>query len=216
MWALGVRSFQLQFQDVSYDERHCGADEDAFGTGPEAAAKAQARVANALAGHLRERHPDAAPLSLMPTEYYQDGSTAYRSALAEALGDRVEVAWTGVGVVPRTITGGELSTARQAFGHQLVTMDNHRSTTTRRTDLPRPLPRPWLAVATGSSALLANAMQQPLASRIPLFTSADYAWNPREYRPAESWEGTSTNPGGRRPRLRAALRARRQRLLLGY
>ena len=61
----------------------------------------------------------------MPTEYYQDGATAYRSALSDALDDRVEVAWTGVGVVPRTITGGELSAARRAFGHPLVTMDNY-------------------------------------------------------------------------------------------
>ncbi|MFE1773013.1 beta-N-acetylglucosaminidase domain-containing protein [Streptomyces sp. NPDC059008] len=208
MWALGVRSFQLQFQDVSYDEWHCGADEDAFGTGPEAAAKAQARVANALAAHLRERHPDAAPLSLMPTEYYQDGSTAYRSALADALGDRVEVAWTGVGVVPRTITGSELSTARQAFGHQLVTMDNYPVNDYAQDRIfLGPYRGREPAVATGSSALLANAMEQPLASRIPLFTSADYAWNPREYRPAESWEAAIDDLAGGAPRARAALRA---------
>ncbi|MGW1372729.1 beta-N-acetylglucosaminidase domain-containing protein [Streptomyces sp. NPDC002446] len=208
MWALGVRSFQLQFQDVSYDEWHCGADEETFGTGPAAAAKAQAEVANALARHLRERHPDSAPLSLMPTEYYQDGSTAYRRALADALGERVEVAWTGVGVVPRTITGGELSTARQAFGHRLVTMDNYPVNDYAQDRIfLGPYRGREPAVATGSAALLANAMEQPLASRIPLFTSADYAWNPREYRPAESWEAAVDDLAGGDPRARAALRA---------
>ena len=49
MWALGVRAFQLQFQDVSYSEWHCGKDADTFGSGPEAAARAQARVAGAVA-----------------------------------------------------------------------------------------------------------------------------------------------------------------------
>ncbi|MGP8301748.1 beta-N-acetylglucosaminidase domain-containing protein [Streptomyces inhibens] len=208
MWALGVRSFQLQFQDVSYSEWHCGADEEVFGTGPQAAAKAQARVANALAEHLAERHPRSAPLSLMPTEYYQDGSTAYRGALADALGDRVEVAWTGVGVVPRTITGGELSTARQAFGHPLVTMDNYPVNDYAQDRIfLGPYRGREPAVATGSAALLANAMEQPLASRIPLFTAADYAWNPRDYRPAESWNAAIDDLAGGDPRARAALRA---------
>ncbi|MEU9114976.1 beta-N-acetylglucosaminidase domain-containing protein [Streptomyces sp. NPDC048483] len=208
MWALGVRSFQLQFQDVSYSEWHCDADEETFGKGPRAAARAQARVAGALAGHLKERYPHAAPLSVMPTEYYQNGSTAYREALAEALGDRVEVAWTGVGVVPRTITGGELSTARQVFGHPLLTMDNYPVNDYAQ---DRIFLGPYTgrdpAVATGSGALLANAMEQPVASRIPLFTAADYAWNPRAYRPAQSWDAAIDDLAGGDRRARAALRA---------
>ncbi|WP_407553143.1 beta-N-acetylglucosaminidase domain-containing protein [Streptomyces sp. Pv4-95] len=208
MWALGVRSFQLQFQDVSYSEWHCGADEEIFGSGPRAAAEAQARVANALAGHLAERHPGAAPLSLMPTEYYQNGVTAYRSALSDALDHRVEVAWTGVGVVPRTITGGELSTARRAFGHPLVTMDNYPVNDYAQDRLfLGPYTGREPAVATGSAALLANAMEQPLASRIPLFTAADYAWNPRDYRPAESWNAAIEDLAGGDARARTALRA---------
>ncbi|MFE7319012.1 beta-N-acetylglucosaminidase domain-containing protein [Streptomyces sp. NPDC057555] len=208
MWSLGVRSFQLQFQDVSYSEWHCAADAETFGSGPQAAAKAQAGVANALARHLAERHPGAAPLSLMPTEFYQDGATAYRSALAAALNDRVEVAWTGVGVVPRTITGGELSAARQAFGHRLFTMDNYPVNDYAQDRLfLGPYTGREPAVATGSAALLANAMEQPLASRIPLFTAADYAWNPRDYRPAQSWEAAIDDLAGGDAKARAALRA---------
>ena len=40
MWGLGVRAFQLQFQDVSYSEWHCEQDAAAFGSGPGAAARA--------------------------------------------------------------------------------------------------------------------------------------------------------------------------------
>ncbi len=208
MWALGVRSFQLQFQDVSYSEWHCAADEETFGSGPQAAAKAQAGVANALAQYLAERHPGGAPLSLMPTEFYQDGATAYRSALAAALDDRVEVAWTGVGVVPRTITGGELSAARQAFRHPLVTLDNYPVNDFAQDRLfLGPYTGREPAVATGSAALLANAMEQPLASRIPLFTAADYAWNPRDYRPAQSWEAAIDDLAGGDAKARTALRA---------
>lgn len=208
MWALGVRSFQLQFQDISYSEWHCDADEEAFGKGPAAAAKAQARVAQALADHLAARHPGAAPLSVMPTEYYQNGSTAYRKALAEALDDRVQVAWTGVGVVPRTITGSELSAVRQVFGRPLVTMDNYPVNDYAEDRIfLGPYSGRDPALATGSAALLANAMEQPVASRIPLFTTADYAWNPRAYRPAESWDAAIDDLAGADPGARAALRA---------
>ncbi|WP_405694817.1 beta-N-acetylglucosaminidase domain-containing protein [Streptomyces sp. NBC_01185] len=189
MWALGVRAFQLQFQNVSYSEWHCDQDAETYGSGPEAAARAQARVASAVARHLADRHPDAEPLSVMPTEFYQDGATDYRTALAAALDHRVQVAWTGVGVVPKTITGRELAGARAAFRHPLVTMDNYPVNDYAQ---DRIFLGPYTgrdpAVAGGSAALLANAMEQPSASRIPLFTAADFAWNPKQYRPQESWQ----------------------------
>ncbi|MET8688205.1 beta-N-acetylglucosaminidase domain-containing protein [Streptomyces sp. NPDC004732] len=209
MWALGVRAFQLQFQNVSYSEWHCEQDAETFGSGPEAAAKAQARVADAVAAHLAARHPGAGPLSLMPTEYFQDGTTEYRAALSHALDRRVEVAWTGVGVVPRTITGRELAGARRAFGpHPLVTMDNYPVNDFAQDRIfLGPYTGREPAVATGSAALLSNAMEQPSTSRIPLFTAADYAWNPRAYRPHESWLAAIDDLAGGDPKARGALRA---------
>ncbi|MGA6169878.1 beta-N-acetylglucosaminidase domain-containing protein [Streptomyces sp. NPDC012600] len=208
MWALGVRVFQLQFQDVSYSEWHCDLDAETFGNGPGAAARAQARVAGAVARHLEERHPGAAPLSVLPTEFYQDGATDYRTALAAELDDRVQVAWTGVGVVPKTITGGELAGARAAFGHPLVTMDNYPVNDYAQ---DRIFLGPYTgrdpAVASGSAALLANAMEQASASRIPLFTAADFAWNPKGYRPQESWQAAIDDLAGGDAQARDALRA---------
>ncbi|MDT6985938.1 beta-N-acetylglucosaminidase domain-containing protein [Streptomyces lusitanus] len=208
MWALGFRAFQVQFQDVSYSEWHCGADAERFGSGPEAAARAHAHVANAVARHLALRHPDAPALSLMPTEYYEDGSTEYRRALARELDGGVEVAWTGVGVVPRTITGRQLAEAREVFAHPLVTMDNYpvNDYAPERLFLG-PYQGREPAVAAGSAALLANAMEQPEASRIPLFTAADFAWNPREYRPQESWRAAIADLAGGDGRREKALTA---------
>lgn len=208
MWALGVRAFQLQFQDVSYSEWHCDRDAETFGSGPEAAARAQAGVASAVARHLAGRHPDAEPLSVMPTEFYQDGATDYRTALAAELDDRVQVAWTGVGVVPKTITGQELAGARAAFRHPLVTMDNYPVNDYAQ---DRIFLGPYTgrdpAVAGGSAALLANAMEQPSASRIPLFTAADFAWNPKAYRPQESWQAAMDDLADGDAAARAALGA---------
>jgi hyaluronoglucosaminidase len=208
MWALGVRVFQLQFQDVSYSEWHCGQDADVFGSGPEAAARAHAHVASAVARHLAERHPGAEPLSMMPTEFYQDGETAYRRALAAELDGRVQVAWTGVGVVPRTISGRELVSTRAAFGHPLVTMDNYPVNDYAQDRIfLGPYTGREPAVAGRSAALLSNAMEQPSASRIPLFTAADFAWNPRGYQPQESWRAAIDDLAGGDAKAREAMRA---------
>ncbi|MFF8836709.1 beta-N-acetylglucosaminidase domain-containing protein [Streptomyces sp. NPDC015130] len=208
MWALGVRSFQLQFPDAGYGEWHCSKDADAFGRDARGAAAAHARVANAVARHLAERHPDGEALTVLPTEYYQDGATEYRTELAGALDTDVRVAWTGVGVVPRTITGGELAGARKALGHRLVTMDNYPVNDYAQDRLflgPSTGRDP--AVAAGSAAFLAHAMEQPAASRVPLFTAADYAWNPKGYRPQESWRAAVDDLAGPDPAAREALRA---------
>ncbi|MFD9084623.1 beta-N-acetylglucosaminidase domain-containing protein [Streptomyces erythrochromogenes] len=207
MWDLGFRAFQVQFQDVSYTEWGCRADRQQYGRGPEAAAKAHAEVANELSAHLASRYPGA--LSLLPTEYYQEGATAYRTALARGLDARVEVAWTGVGVVPRTITGRELAGARSALGQQpLITMDNYpvNDWVPGRIFLG-PYAGREPAVAGGSAALLSNAMQQPILSRIPLFTAADFAWNPRGYRAGESWQAAVRDLAGSDPREREAVAA---------
>lgn len=208
MWELGFRAFQVQFQDVSYTEWGCEEDRERFGKGPKAAARAHAEVAGHLAAHLAARYPGAAPLSLLPTEFYQEGATAYRTALAGALDARVEVAWTGVGVVPRTITGRELAGARSALGHPLVLMDNYP---VNDWDPGRIFLGPYAgrepAVAGGSAALLANAMPQGTLSRVPLFTAADFAWNPRGYRPGESWAAAVRALAGPDARAREAVAA---------
>ncbi|MDI5967274.1 beta-N-acetylglucosaminidase domain-containing protein [Streptantibioticus silvisoli] len=209
MWALGVRAFQLQFADVSYSEWHCSADAAAFGSGPAAAARAQASVANALELHLAARYNGAAaPLSVLPTEYYQDGTSAYRSALSSALSGNVDVAWTGVGVVPATITGHQLAAAKAAFGHPVLTMDNYPVNDYAQ---DRVFLGPYEgrdpSVATGSAGVLANAMRQPSAARIPLFTAADYAWNPHGYSATASWRAAVDDLAGHDPATRAALAA---------
>jgi hyaluronoglucosaminidase len=212
MWALGVRAFQLQFQDVSYSEWHCSADEAAFGSGPDAAARAQAKVTNRAAAYLWAKYgvPSAGgpEVSLLPTEFYQDGATPYRTALASDLDPAVEVAWTGVGVLPKTITGAQVAGARAALRHPLLTEDNYpvNDFAPGRLFLG-PYTGREPAVATVSAGVVAAGMQQPAASRVPLFTAADYAWNPRGYDPQASWQAAIDDLAGGDPKAEAALRA---------
>lgn len=187
--ALGFTAFQLQFLDVSYDEWHCGDDRSKYGTGPAAAAKAQAELVAKVQDRLIAKTPGLAPLSVVPTEYHQQGSTPYRKALAAALPAGVQVAWSGVGVIPEKITGAQAAETADLYGHPLVTMDNYPVNDANPDRL-------FLGAYTGrdadvaarSAVMLTGAMRQPVASRIALATAGDFAWNPR---------GTSRRTPGR-------------------
>ncbi|MFI9271618.1 beta-N-acetylglucosaminidase domain-containing protein [Kitasatospora sp. NPDC052896] len=204
MRQIGFTAFQLQFQDATYDSSqwHCAGDRLAFGTGPAAAARAQARVAAAVQQRLIDRNPGLAPLSIVPTEDHQQGASPYRTALAGALPKGVQVAWTGVGVIPATITAAQTSATAALFGHPLMTTDNYPvndSTPDRLYLGPYTGRDPQLA--SGSAVLLTSGMQQPTASRIALSTAADFGWNPTGYQPDQSWQyalrslAASTVPG---------------------
>ncbi|AUY49489.1 hypothetical protein EH183_11665 [Streptomyces sp. CB01881] len=204
---LGFTAFQLQFLDVSYDEWHCSEDRSKYGTGPAAAAKAQAELITRVNDRLIARNPGLAPLSVVPTEYHQQGATPYRKALAAALPQGVQVAWSGVGVIPEKITGAQAADTASLYGRPLVTMDNYpvNDANPDRLYLGAYTGRD-AEVATRSAVMLTGAMQQPVASRIALSTAGDFAWNPAAYKPEESWQaalrslagptGAATTPAG--------------------
>ncbi|WP_371499760.1 beta-N-acetylglucosaminidase domain-containing protein [Kitasatospora sp. NBC_00374] len=184
---LGFRAFQLQFLDASYDEWHCSADRKAYGTGPAAAAKAQAALTGKVREHLAKR-PDPVLLSVMPTEYQKQGATPYRTALAAALPKDVQVAWSGGSAIPAKVTGGQFDETAALYGRPLVTMDNYpvNDSTPERLYLGGYAGRDP-EVAKRSAVLLTAAMSQPVASRIPLATAADFGWKPEGYQPLDSW-----------------------------
>ncbi|MEV8322859.1 beta-N-acetylglucosaminidase domain-containing protein [Kitasatospora sp. NPDC056731] len=194
---LGFTAFQLQFLDVSYDEWHCGDDRDTYGTGPAAAAKAQAALVTKVRDRLIARNPGLAPLSVVPTEYHKQGVTPYRKALAAALPDGVQVAWSGGGVIPEKITGAQAAETGDLYGHPLVTMDNYpvNDASPDRLFLGAYTGREP-EVATRSAVMLTGAMQQPVASRIALATAGDFAWNPAGYRPEDSWQAAVRSLAG--------------------
>ncbi|MDH6127850.1 beta-N-acetylglucosaminidase domain-containing protein [Kitasatospora sp. GP82] len=186
---IGFGAFQLQFLDVSYDEWHCTVDRKNFGKGPAAAAKAQAQVVAKVQDRLMAGHPELAPLSIVPTEYQRSGTSPYRTALAAELPQGVQIAWSGGAVIPAKITDAQTADAvGQLDGHPLMTLDSYpvNDSTPDRLYLGSYSGRDP-GVASRSAVLLTTAMSQSVASRIPLATAADFAWNPAGYRPADSW-----------------------------
>ncbi|WP_329274334.1 beta-N-acetylglucosaminidase domain-containing protein [Streptomyces sp. NBC_01451] len=184
LYAIGVRSFAVPLDDISYTAWNCPADEQKFGTGGGAAGAAQSALLNAVVEDFVSAHDDVTPLEMVPTEYSDLAGSPYKTALREGLDPSVVVEWTGVGVIAPTISTEQARQARELFGHPILVWDNYpvNDYTTSRL-LLGPYTGREAGVAGQVTGITANPMIQAEASKLALFTSASYAWNPTAYDP---------------------------------
>ncbi|ELP69027.1 beta-N-acetylglucosaminidase domain-containing protein [Streptomyces turgidiscabies] len=184
LYAIGVRSFAVPLDDISYTAWNCPADEQKFGTGGGAAGTAQSTLLNSIVKDFVDAHTDVTPLEMVPTEYSDLADSPYKTALREKLDPSVVVEWTGVGVIAPTISTEQARQARELFGHPILIWDNYpvNDYTTSRL-LLGPYTGREAGVATQVTGITANPMVQAEASKLALFTSASYAWNPKAYDP---------------------------------
>ncbi|MEU7045707.1 beta-N-acetylglucosaminidase domain-containing protein [Streptomyces varsoviensis] len=208
LWKIGVRTFAVPLDDISYTDWNCAADEKRFGTGGGAAGAAQAHLLNRVNRDFIAAHKGAKPLQMVPTEYYDIKPSPYKKALADQLDKNVLVEWTGVGVIAPTMTRAQAKTARTLFGHQILTWDNY-PVNDYVTDhlLLGPFNGREKGLAGDLAGITANPMIQPAASKIGLYTVADYAWNDQAYDARASWSGALRELAGGDARTQRALRA---------
>ncbi|MFD4777882.1 beta-N-acetylglucosaminidase domain-containing protein, partial [Streptomyces sp. NPDC058427] len=208
IWDIGVRTFAVPLDDISYTDWNCDADKAKWGTGGGAAGAAQAYLLNRVNKEFVATHPGAQPLQMVPTEYYNVSGSAYKSALSEQLDPDVLVEWTGVGVVAPTMTVAQADAAREVFGHPILTWDNY-PVNDYATD--RLLLGPFNGREKGLpgrlAGITANPMIQPYASKLSLYTVADYSWNDAAYDPRTSWGKGLKEYAGGDVRTQRALRA---------
>ncbi|WP_225988289.1 beta-N-acetylglucosaminidase domain-containing protein [Streptomyces lincolnensis] len=188
LYAIGVRSFAVPLDDISYTKWNCAEDEKEFGTGGGAAGTAQAHLLNAVWKEFSAEHTDLEPLEMVPTEYSDLADSPYKKALRERLDKDVVVEWTGVGVIAPTITAEQVAQAREVYGHPILVWDNYpvNDYVTSRL-LLGPYTGREPGVASAATGVTANPMVQAEASRIALFTSAAHLWNPRAYDPRQAF-----------------------------
>ncbi|MGW2565208.1 beta-N-acetylglucosaminidase domain-containing protein [Streptomyces sp. NPDC001537] len=184
LYGIGVRSFAIPLDDISYTKWNCDADEREFGTGGGAAGAAQAHLLNQVWKDFSAHHTGLRPLETVPTEYSDLADSPYKKALREKLDPSVVVEWTGVGVIAPTITTEQLKQARSVYGHPILVWDNYpvNDYVTSRL-LLGPYTGREPGVASEAVGVTANPMIQGEASRLALFTSAAYLWNPAAYDP---------------------------------
>ncbi|WP_411143781.1 beta-N-acetylglucosaminidase domain-containing protein [Streptomyces sp. x-80] len=208
LWDIGVRTFAVPLDDISYTNWNCAADKDRFGTGGGAAGAAQAHLLNRVHQEFIAEHPGAEPLQTVPTEYYDVQPSPYKQALAAQLDKNVLVEWTGVGVVAPTMSVAEAQRAREVFGHPILTWDNYP---VNDYAADRLLLGPFNGREKGLpeqlAGITANPMIQPAASKIALHTVADYAWNDQAYDARASWGAAIDELAGGDARTARALRA---------
>ncbi|MEU7227665.1 beta-N-acetylglucosaminidase domain-containing protein [Streptomyces chrestomyceticus] len=210
LWDIGVRTFAVPLDDISYTDWNCAADKARFGTGGGAAGAAQAHLLNRVNREFIAAHRDAGaqPLQMVPTEYYDVKATPYKAALKAQLDPDVLVEWTGVGVIAPVMTVAQADAARQVFGHPILTWDNYpvNDYVTNRL-LLGPFSGREKGLPGRLAGITANPMIQPAASKIALFTVADYAWNDGAYDARTSWAAALKELSGGSARTERALRA---------
>jgi hyaluronoglucosaminidase len=208
VYAIGVRSFNIPLDDISYTKWNCDADAQKFGTGAAAAGAAQSYLLDAVNDAFIGKHADVAPLQTVATEYYNVTESPYKQALREQLDPDVVVMWTGIGVIAHEVTVEQAQQAKQVFGHDILLWDNYPVNDYLRGRLEM---APYLHRQAGLSGVLAgdtaNPMNQAAASKIALYTVADFCWNDSGYDPQRSWVAGIDEYAGGNHRLAAALRA---------
>jgi hyaluronoglucosaminidase len=199
LWDAGVRQFALFFDDIS-SAFNCAADTAEFGSSPDPLAAAQAYLLNNFVSGFIDTHPGAKELITVPTDYAGDADSAYRQVWKASLNPNVLVYWTGVGVIPQTITAAQAQATAAEFGHPIVVWDNYPVNDYQPTRLfLGPLVGRAADLGTAVAGFTSNPMQEPAASSIPEFTTAAYTWNPAAYdsAPDTAWTAGIASYGGR-------------------
>jgi hyaluronoglucosaminidase len=132
----------------------------------------------------------------------------YKRALRERLDPAVVVQWTGVGVVPATITIDQAERAREVFGHPILVWDNYPVSDYIAGRLP-------LAAYTGRepglsgqvSGVLSNPANQAAVSKVALFSFAGFGWHDAGHDATRAWSAALAERAGDDARTTAALHA---------
>ncbi|HWD78779.1 MAG TPA: beta-N-acetylglucosaminidase domain-containing protein [Kribbella sp.] len=207
LYDVGARSFNVPLDDIDYSTWHCDADKAKYGTGGGAAGRAQSDLLNRVQREWVETKPDVAPLQMVPTEYYNVSETPYKKALREQLDGDVVVHWTGIGVVPRTITAAQAAQAKAVFGHDILIWDNYP---VNDYAAGRLLLAPYTgrepAIADSVAGVISNPMNQAAVSKVALYSFAELSWNPAKYDAQASWLRALSERAGGDEATTAALR----------
>jgi len=189
VWALGVRSFTVAFDDIDPTHLNCDADRAKFGDGDTSLASAQAYLLNEIDTNFVSAHAGAMPLIAVPTEYSGLAATPYQLTLATSLNADIVVQWTGKYGVSTAITGGDASAATQIYGHHVLLWDNYFVNDYAPGQLVLgPYCGRDKSLSSSTMGVAIDPMDQPESSKIGLFTVADYTWNPDAYDTTRSWD----------------------------
>lgn len=176
MYQLGVRGFAIFFDDIS---------------GEGTKANKQAELLNYVDDHFVKVKEDVAPLVMCPTEYNKSWANVkggYLTTLGEKLNKDIEIMWTGNTVVA-TIDKSTLEFINPLVKRKAYIWWNFPvSDYVRDHLLLGPVYGNGLDIKDDMSAFVSNPMEHAEASKIALYSVADYTWNMKKYDSHASWK----------------------------
>lgn len=176
MYQLGVRGFAVFFDDIS---------------GEGTKASKQAELLNYIDDHFVKVKKDVAPLIMCPTEYNKSWTNlkgGYLTTLGEKLNQDIQIMWTGNKVVA-TIDKPTLEFINPLIKRKAYIWWNFPvSDYVRDHLLLGPVYGNGLDIKDDMSAFVSNPMEHAEASKISLYSVADYTWNMEKYDSDASWK----------------------------
>lgn len=174
MYDLGVRTFAIFFDDIG---------------GEGARGEKQAGLLNYITDNFIHKHKDANPLIICPTVYNKAwAGSEYLPALGKSLYPEVRIMWTGNSVVDM-IQKEDMEWINGQIGRKAFIWLNY-PVSDYCVDylLMGKTYGNGLDIADMVSGFCSNPMEYAEASKVSLFSIADYTWNMPVYNAESSWE----------------------------
>ena len=175
MYDLGVRAFAIFFDDIFGAEQSKGAK--------------QAEYMNYLNREFVQKHPDVAPLILCPTQYNKSWSGgSYLSDLGTTMDKDIRIMWTGATVVDMINKSDMDWINAQIKRNAYIWLNYPVNDFCIDHMLMGPTYGNDLDIAEQLSGFVSNPMEYAEASKVSLYSIADYTWNMDTYDSQASWE----------------------------
>ena len=175
MYQLGVRGFAVFFDDIS---------------GEGTKADKQAELLNYIDNHFVKIKKDVAPLIMCPTEYNKSWAKVeggYLTTLGDKLNEGIQIMWTGDKVVA-TIDKPTMGFINPLLKRKAYIWWNFPvSDYVRDHLLLGPVYGNGTDIKDELAAFVSNPMEHAEASKISLYSVADYTWNMSRYDSDASW-----------------------------
>lgn len=181
MYALGVRSFAVFFDDISGE-----------GTDP----VKQAELLNYIDEQFVKAKPDVTPLVICPTEYNKSWSNpakGYLTTLGDKLNPSIQIMWTGDRVISDITKDGIAWINERIKRPAYIWWNFPVSDYVRDHLLMGPVYGNDTQIADQMSGFVTNPMEYAEASKIAIYGVASYTWNPTKYDSEKTWKDAIEN-----------------------
>ncbi len=176
MYDLGVREFAIFFDDISAKS-----------------VDSQISYMNFLDREFVKKHPDVGPLTVCPTQYNKAWSGGdYLHKMGTELAPDINIMWTGNSVCDMIDAADCEWFTSQTTRKPYIWLNYPVNDYGEHNLLMGPVVGNEPAIADKVSAFCSNPMQYAEASKVALYSLADFAWNPTAYNADKAWEASLT------------------------